>query len=106
MRQLPDQHLDQLAPNWERQRSEFAPLLTNANIDAAHLSSLGTTLHRHVHHVHKELHYDAHLGPTQQGCVDDPNKPFFTLIHGDPKAANFFFLSQTNGYGQYAIVLK
>jgi len=96
--QLPLGHLDRIVPAWKQQLQEFGPFITQSGFDTNRLASLGHRLREHAESLHAKLHRvhpvsesNPDLGHTPPLPSKQRSSAFLTLIHGDPKAANFFF---------------
>jgi len=79
--QQPAEELDRLRPNWERLRREFG---------FPHDWNLGERLAAAVHAASRQTHgLDARHGAV--AAADWTHAAHRTILHGDPKAPNFFF---------------
>ena len=86
----PAEQMTTIAAQWEQHResfaAEFADLQATSGVDTA---TLGERLQRVAQDCGAAAHPFGGSSPPQGGAAG----PRRTLIHGDPKAANFFFRS-------------
>lgn len=77
-------HFDCIAPEWEKHKQSFARTFEDFDVTSAGavtLESFGAQLEQRAREVARRLH----------SVGQDPKHPCRTIIHGDAKAANFFF---------------
>lgn len=87
--------LEKVAPEWEKHRANFAVALEHAGVERSGcvtLENLGQRLAICASDVAQRVH----------GVGADPTHPHRTIIHGDSKAANFFFRAG-RGEGEWDI---
>jgi len=99
--QQPKGQLDNLIPSWERFLSDFEEELKilGAEQYIKVLSTVGKRLKSVAQYVSQQSHGIITEG-TDENCTDSveyiESFPYQTIIHGDPKAPNFFFRNRNS----------
>ena len=80
----PDEQFDNIVPGWERHKESFEDELSKAGIrgcDVVTLDNLGDLLAKKARKIADDIH----------GTGESERPRHWTLLHGDAKAANWFF---------------